>query len=116
MSDVKRYGLEYSPDAEGDYLAENKNGAWVTYDDYAALQARLAEVEAEQIMLRAERDGLASMLLSVQQESIAATKALATARRDAWGEAANFYDSSADFMRDRAAAIRALIAQEDAAP
>jgi hypothetical protein len=48
-----------------------------------AQDARVAAlVEAAQIMLRAERDGLASLLLSVQQDSIAATKALATARAD----------------------------------
>jgi hypothetical protein len=52
----------------------------------ADLETKLGEVEAAQIMLRAERDGLASMLLSVQQESIAATKALGTARRDALGD------------------------------
>jgi predicted nucleic acid-binding Zn-ribbon protein len=81
-------------------------------------EARLADVEAAQIMLRAERDGLASLLLSVQQDSIAATKALATARRDALEEAAKVARdmNNGETAKAIAAAIRALIAQDDAAP
>lgn len=91
--------------------------------EVARLTARLAEVDAAQIMLRAERDGLASMLLSVQQQSITATKALATARRDALEEAANEVDCGGcvnvgcvdptNCWHKAAQDIRALIAQEE---
>jgi hypothetical protein len=95
-------------------VREKLDGTAALKSQIAALRARLAEVEAEQIMLRAERDGLASMLLSVQQESIAATKALATARRDALEEAAMLVD---EMQRRRQVVwpkdIRALIAQEE---
>lgn len=47
MSDVKRYDT-ISLWGRGDAgMAENSNGDWVKYTDYAALSARVAKLEAE---------------------------------------------------------------------
>jgi hypothetical protein len=74
--------------------------------EITTLRDRLAEVEAA---LKLTQD-----LDAINVAEIARlTDQLATARRDALEEAAMFYENSADFMRDRAAAIRALIAQEE---
>jgi hypothetical protein len=72
MSDVKRY------DCNGRVrpMQENPEGPWVMHSDYAALRARVAEVEKE-------RDGWLSASVDQQKRAQRAEAALATARRDA---------------------------------
>jgi len=60
---------------------------FVSREDYTALQARLAEMEAERVMSRAAYDSVSSLLLSVQQDCIRehnrAEAAATTSRTDA---------------------------------
>jgi hypothetical protein len=124
MSDVKRDDIC----GHDGYPEPDDSGYYVTYDDYAALQARLAEVEAQ-------RNEAAMLLQLHMQRAERAEAALATARRDALERAAQFVESHEVGVHPRtgyvvapsmiegtqgthagmayATAIRALIAQED---
>jgi hypothetical protein len=75
-------GFRFNHENDARFIAAARDLIPDLLADHKAALARVEALEAAQIMLRAERDGLASLLLSVQQDSIAATKALATARAD----------------------------------
>lgn len=96
MDDVKRYAVydRHLSQGGGHEIEEDTDGDFVRHSDYAALQARLADLETKLGEVEAQ---------------------LATARRDALEEAAQaVYDewmsgTPVAEMHDR---IRALIAQE----
>lgn len=57
MDDVKRYAVydRHLSQGGGHEIEEDPDGDYVTYDDYAAQQARLAEVEAALVKAALER-------------------------------------------------------------
>lgn len=56
MSDVKRYDLEQPDSYMGSAKMQREDyGDWVSFEDYAALRARLAEVERELKTLKSDR-------------------------------------------------------------
>jgi hypothetical protein len=108
MSDVKRYRFGSQPFGK---WVESDEGQWVRYDDYSALEAQLqkqttlmdmgfAEYErrlgvsermkhqAEVARLRTLKDALAGDKINLVSELRQVKAQLATARRDAWEEAA----------------------------
>lgn len=124
MGDVKRY----NPDKLGGagQMLQRHNGKWISYDDYAALEAQLARVKAEADYDRRQAEHLRTVVDRLNAEVTRLTAQLAAARRDALEEAAlvaNGHDfefisrTPADITaRVIAKQIRALIAQEDATP
>ena len=140
MSDVKRY----DPVGAGHgaaWMEPESNGDYVTYDDYTALQARLAKVEAERDGLQNEKSALLARVMELDDISESMTAQLATARRDAledgrpcstdvWMVAAieqlddkwDFFEACKDWCEGNwegamvGITIRAIIAQEENKP
>jgi hypothetical protein len=123
MSDVKRWEMLDEPKV-------CTEGRWVLHSDYAALRARLAEVEERGKVLEQGWKIADDGRIEAEARAEAAETALATARRDALEEAAKVAESDSipifkdgwsacqdaaaiSTMTSIAAAIRALIAQEE---
>jgi hypothetical protein len=130
MSDVKRYD-PVGADHGAAWMEPESDGDYVSYDDYAALKARLDAAQADRDEWRDLSVSYQTQKSDAKAEITRLTAALATARRDAWEEAAEVcqkisntdlvaanppyeegYSDAADTCFH---AIRALIAQEDAA-
>lgn len=145
MSDVKRYAVydRHLSQGGGHEIEEDTDGDFVRHSDYAALRARLADLETKLGEVEADNAALQLQISlsmhnhdAAEAEAARLTAQLTTARRDALEEAAKCCEIEADncddaakwggspkyikacrdaayAMRDRARAIRALIAQEE---
>lgn len=60
MSDVKRYDPDVSRRGDA-YMDENHDGDYVRYDDYAAIEAELAELRGAQVVNHQMLDALVQM-------------------------------------------------------
>lgn len=60
MSEVKRYEMKttYRGHESWDSLEEDKDGSYVSYEDYAALESKLAQLINENIRLKSGISGL----------------------------------------------------------
>ena len=93
---VERFDLE-QPDSHmgsASMVIQPRHGDWVRYEDFAALSARLAEVEAEREAFKANADWMYSERMDAQERAEAAEAKLAQAVKALRGAAEYLDDYS----------------------
>lgn len=123
MSDVKRYAVydRHLSQGGGHEIEEDIDGDFVRHSDYAALQARLADLETKLGEVEADNAALQLQISlsmhnhdAAEAEAARLTAQLTTARRDALAPIQAIKDAMDDgCFSDAYAMIRALIAQEE---
>jgi hypothetical protein len=85
MTDVKRYGVydRHLSQGGGHEIEEDPDGNYVTYDDYAALEVRIEELEAKLSKYVKACSDLSQQHISEWGRAAELEVKLATARRDA---------------------------------